>query len=317
MTRTRLAIALGTLISLLATGAVPILGTAHFYWQRDRTPARKPSSAQPLAAISLREVKNRGLLVNAWINGSGPYVLAVDTGAGLSMLSQTIANRLNLPLRAFKGDISGGLSSTPIRASQEATISQLALGTSSNVVPAQVQVIVATNLPAGLDGVLDPTEALRPLAYTVDLPGHTLETFDSSSHRLSISDTPPGGAVVRWVRERGDHRPYVRLGDGRLALLDTGSGFGLAVTDARSGGMNHGRNNRTVRDLGGGTVSSQRISPTTVSIGALVLRGVPTDLVSGTASDTPVILGRDALYPFKITFDPTAQLIAIEPSTRQ
>jgi len=255
--------------------------------------------------------------VNAWINGSGPYVLAVDTGAGLSMLSQTLANRLNLPLRAFKGDISGGLSSTPIRASQETTINELALGTSSNVVPAPVQAIVATNLPAGLDGVLDPTEALRPLGYTVDLPGRALETFDSSSRRLSISDKPAGGAVVRWVRERGDHRPYVRLGDGRLALIDTGSGFGLAVTDARSGGMNHGRNNRTVRDLGGGTVSSQRISPTTVSIGALVLRSVPTDLLTGVAPDTPVILGRDALYPFKITFDPTTQLIAIEPASRQ
>src|SRR5215510_926349 len=263
MTRTRLAIALGTLISLLATGAVPILGTAHFSAQRDRAPARKNPTAQPLAPISFREVKNRGLLLNAWINGSGPYVLAIDTGAGLSMITQNIADRLNLPLRAFKGDISGGLSSTPIRANQEATINQLALGSSTNFAPGPVQAIVATNLPTGLDGVLDPTEALRPLGYSVDLPSRTLETFDT--HRLSISDKPPGGAVVRWVRERGDHRPYVRLGDGRLALIDTGSGFGLAVTDARSGGMNHGRSNRTVRDLGGGTVSSQRISPVTVS----------------------------------------------------
>jgi hypothetical protein len=231
------------------------------------------------------------------------------------MLSQNLVSRLDLPLRPFKGDVSGGLSATPIRASQAATINQLALGTSNNLVPGQVQAIVATNLPAGLDGVLDPTEALRPLGYSVDLPSRTLETFDAASHRLSISDKPAGGAVVRWVRERGDHRPYVRLGDGRLALIDTGSGFGLAVTDARSGGMNHGRNNRTVRDLGGGTVSSQRVSPVTVNIGDLVLRSVPTDLLTGVAPDTPVILGRDALYPFKLTFDPTAQLIAIEPST--
>src|SRR5262244_3764779 len=114
MTRTRLAIALGTLISLLTTWAVPIFGTAHFSAQRDRTQARKTPATQPLAPIYFREVKNRGLLVNAWINGSGPYVLAIDTGAGLSMISQNLADRLNLPLRAFKGDVSGGLSATPI-----------------------------------------------------------------------------------------------------------------------------------------------------------------------------------------------------------
>jgi hypothetical protein len=315
MTRPRLAIALGTLIVVLATWAVPIMGAAHFYVQRQRTPGREAS--RPLSPISFREVKNRGLLVNTWINGSGPYVFAIDTGAGLSMLSQNLADRLNLRLRPFSGDITGGLSASPIRANQQATISQLALGTSSNLLPGQVDAIVATGLPVGLDGVLDPTEAFRPFGYSVDLPNHMLQAFDSNTRQLSLTDTPPEGTVVRWIRERGNHCPYVRLGDGRLALLDTGSGFGLAITESGSGGRNHGRSARTARDLGGGTVMSQRISPVTVSIGALVLRSVPTDLLTGVATGTPVILGRDALYPFKITFDPTTQLIAIEPSTQR
>jgi hypothetical protein len=79
--------------------------------------------------------------------------------------------------------------------------------------------------------------------------------------------------------------------------------------------MNHGKQGRGVRDLGGGVVESRRVAPATVSIGDLVLRGVPTDILTGVAGDTPVILGRDALYPFRITFDPTAKLIAIEPAT--
>jgi hypothetical protein len=49
--------------------------------------------------------------------------------------------------------------------------------------------------------------------------------------------------------------------------------------------------------------------PTTISIGELVLRGIPTDVLSKVDTDAPVILGRDALYPFKITFDPRRRLI--------
>jgi hypothetical protein len=51
-----------------------------------------------------------------------------------------------------------------------------------------------------------------------------------------------------------------------------------------------------------------------VAIGALVLRGVPTDILSGIEKDAPTILGRDALYPFRISFDPTRRLIKIVPS---
>jgi hypothetical protein len=118
------------------------------------------------------------------------------------------------------------------------------------------------------------------------------------------------------MREEGSHRPFVRLDDGRLALVDTGSVFGLALTDVRVVGSNHRRNENSVHDLGGGTVQSRQIAPQTVSIGALVLRGVPTDVLTGVAPGTPIILGRKALFPFRITFDPAARLIAFEPAER-
>jgi hypothetical protein len=51
-----------------------------------------------------------------------------------------------------------------------------------------------------------------------------------------------------------------------------------------------------------------------VSIGALVLNGVPTDVLTGVAPGTPIILGRRALFPFRITFDPISRLIAFEPA---
>ena len=51
-----------------------------------------------------------------------------------------------------------------------------------------------------------------------------------------------------------------------------------------------------------------------MSIGTLVLNKVPTDVLTGVAPGTPIILGRGALFPFKITFDPASRLIAFEPT---
>jgi hypothetical protein len=144
--------------------------------------------------------------------------------------------------------------------------------------------------------------------------------FDASARGLSLNQQPRDGAVVRWVRQAGSHRPFVKLDDGSLALIDTGSGFGLAlnervvVSDRRS--SHRPDNTRMNQDLGGGRVQSRRISPQKVNFGALVLNGVPTDVLSGVAADTPTILGRRALFPFRITFDPVNRLIAFEPAER-
>jgi hypothetical protein len=45
----------------------------------------------------------------------------------------------------------------------------------------------------------------------------------------------------------------------------------------------------------------------------MALRNVPTDLVYGAEMGAPIILGRDALRPFKLTFDPLNRLISISP----
>src|SRR5205085_3321701 len=105
--------------------------------------------------------------------------------------------------------------------------------------------------------------------------------------------------------------------EGRRALLDTGSGFGLAVDEeaARALGIiqMEGRRRSGTRDLAGGEVHSSRIRAATVSVGPLVLRGVPTDLLTSALKGAPVILGRDALRPFRLTFDPVSRLVMLDP----
>jgi hypothetical protein len=106
------------------------------------------------------------------------------------------------------------------------------------------------------------------------------------------------------------------LAEGRRALLDTGSGFGLAVDEAAARALGilqtEGRG-RGARDLGGGEVHARRVRAATVSVGGLVLRGVPTDLLVRAEKGAPVILGRDALRPFRLTFDPVNRLIMLDP----
>ena len=316
MSKAKLAIALVTLSVATVAWAVPVAGIAH---QRLRysEPALGQSvlSAKSVTPIRLRE-RDRGLLVTAWLNGNGPFVFALDTGAGVSLITREAVAKARLGVTKSRRPLVGGLSTQPIASDQEAKLSGLSLGTPSNRISTGAVAAVVANLPGEIDGILDPTDVFSPMGYSVDWPQLQLRVFDPASESLRGKQAPRDGAIVRWVREAGNDRPFVRLGDGRLALIDTGSGFGLALNETRAaGGRNHGEfQNRN--DLGGGSIQSREVAPQTVSIGALVLRGVPTDVLSGVAPGTPIILGRKALFPFKITFDPIARLIAFEPAER-
>jgi Aspartyl protease len=313
MSNAKLATALSTLIAVMVVWAVPIAGTAHHLLRTDETAEVWSAGPTVLDPIPFKESKNRGLLVTTWINGSGPYTFAIDTGAGVSLVSRNLVQRAGLQLQKSRQTLVGGLSSGVIASNQSAQIREVALGSRNNALRTSFQAAVVPSLPAELDGILDPTEVFQPFGYSIDLPQGQLRVFDLNGSGLRLSNTAQEGAVVKWIRQRGDHRPFVRLGDGRLALVDTGSGFGLAISDSRSFG-NHRDEARVTRDLGGGVVQSRRVAPVTVNIGPLVLRNIPTDLLSGAAAGTPLILGREALYPFRITFDPSGSLIAIEPS---
>lgn len=302
MSKAKLAIALSTLSVVIVAWAVPIKGIAH---QRVE-PLR---AADVVAPIRLRDERGRGLLAQGWINGAGPFVFVIDTGAGVSLINRSVVDRARLSIAKSRRSLVGGFSTSPISSDQESRVSNLALGRAGNNVPGSFTAAVVNSLPGEIDGVLDPTDVFRPYGYSVDLPNNELRVFDTAAYRLRVTDVPKDGAVVRWVREGGSDRPFVRLSDGRLALLDTGSALGLALNQS-----GRSTNSKVTHDLGGGSFQSRRIEPQTVSIGALVLNRVPTDLLTGVAQGTPIILGRGALFPFKITFDPASKLIAFEPT---
>ena len=301
MSKAKLAIALSTLSVAIVAWAIPMRGIAHQRVQRMR-------AADVIPPIRLKDERERGLLAQGWINGAGPFVFVIDTGAGVSLVSRNVVAASRLPVSRSRRTLVGGLSTSPISSNEETRVSSLALGQRSNNVPGSFTAAVVTNLPGSIDGILDPTEVFRPYGYSVDIPNRELRVIDQ---RLRVDEVPKDGAVVRWVRQGGSERPFVRLNDGRLALVDTGSILGFALNEP---GRVVGSNHSTTHDLGGGSVQSRRVAPQTVSIGALVLNKVPTDVLTGVAPGTPIILGRGALFPFKITFDPSSRLIAFEPT---
>ncbi len=266
--------------------------------------------------VRFQEDADRGLLVRAWVNGVGEYTFAVDTGAGSTILSEHVARAARVSLSEKRATI-GGLSGTGLISGREAHLRSLAIGDRDNFLSSNSPVIVTNRLPPGVDGVLDPTESYWPLGYSIDMPNGEISAFDPRLNPLSYDDAPVGGTVVPWLTDPGSRRPFVMLDLGRRALLDTGSGFGLAISEkvARASRIivDGGRDRDDVRDLTGGRVTARRIAPITVHIGSLVLRRIPTDLVLGASNEAPILLGRDALQPFHLTFDPVNRLIRIAP----
>jgi hypothetical protein len=317
--KTKLFIASGALAAMV--WAAPLKGAAHFHQNRSLTSlesVRNPGSRMLAAnAVRFRVDKDRGLLLQAWIEGVGPYVFVLDTGAGMNVISQRVVTAGRVPTKLVSATTIGGLSSSSSTSNREAIIENLALGQPGNKVTSRQTALVVSNLPPDIDGIIDPTLAYAPYGYSIDMPNEQLEPLDVSG--LTATNGPQGeGAVVSWVRQSGDTRPYVRLGDGRIALLDTGSGFGLAVNERNAvvvGNQPYNQNAGTLRDIAGGLIRSRRVQPTTISIGELVLRRIPTDILFGVYEDAPLILGREALYPFKISFDPRRRQIEFVTSS--
>jgi hypothetical protein len=260
--------------------------------------------------------RDRGLLISAWINGRGPYIFVIDTGAGMNVVGNRLVTEAGLKTTQTSPTLVGGLSGVTTTSNREAVLDRLALGYQNNFLPPTQSALIVNFLPAGIDGILDPTVAFAPYGYAIDIADGRIEPLDDL---LELSHSSPvGGATVEWLRRGESDRPFVKLGDGRLALIDSGSRFGLAVSDRQAiiVSRDKTRRPRPGLDLGGGTINARRVEPTTISIGELVLRRIPTDIVSGDAVDAPVILGRDALYPFKISFYPHRRLIEFAPSER-
>jgi hypothetical protein len=314
--------------------AVPAKGAAHSFFQRiaraisfdsnsTRVARAVAVGSGPTANVSLpasvrfRDYDGQGLLVKTWVNGVGVFNFAIDTGAGAMILSDRVAQSARVTINSNRATEISGMTGANAVQGREASLRSLALGDQNNLLPARGLVIVAGNLPPGVDGILDPTEAYWPLGYSIDMPHGQIRAFNPKINPVRANDAPVGGAVVPWLFDAESRRPFVMLSNGRRALLDTGSNFGFAVSENSASVFGiegeRGRERDGSRDIGGGLIASRRVKPTNLRIGSLVLYRVPTDLLSGVEAGAPILLGREALGPFEVSFDPANRLIRFTP----
>ena len=279
--------------------------------QMQRRQTQPASMALP-RPVSFREVRGRGLLVSTWVNGVGPFNFAVDTGAGATIISPHVAGAVGVSISTAPGPSIAGLSGATVSA-HDGVIRDMAIGDPQNYLPTKRDVIVSSGLPSDLDGLLDPNDAFGSFGYVIDIPARELSAFDPREEPVTLQREPSDGAVVQWLQQESSHRPFVRLDTGEQVLIDTGSSLGFAVHDAYTRDS-HVRAS-AVYDVGG-SVATRRGIPRTVSIGSLVLRNVPTDVISGAPAETPALLGLNALRPFRLRFDPLHRLIEIAPTER-
>lgn len=273
-----------------------------------------PSARRVVRVVVPRDVSfredERGFVASVWVNSAGPFSFAIDTGAGMTVVSKRVASEARLEV--LRSMSIAGLSGRVAKAYESAP-AELAAGSPSNRLPRAVAVTISDGLPAGVDGLLDPSHAFWPLGFTMDFPRGSLRAFDPVAYPIAKDDVPEGGTVTGWLMRADSRRPFVALDGGRTGLLDTGSKFGLALgpVELRTFGVVDGEPDEgaTVRDVGGGTVTGRRTTVARVVLGGMVLENVPTDVLTGVAPGTPILLGRDLLRPFVVSFDPRARLI--------
>ena len=78
-------------ILLVATGGRAVsMETALF--AAPQSASQRAAHAVTVRPVRLREVRGRGLLADVWVNSAGPFIFAVDTGAGATLVSPRVSS---------------------------------------------------------------------------------------------------------------------------------------------------------------------------------------------------------------------------------
>ena len=102
--RVLLSIALSALAAV--AWAVPVSGAAPFVAGERSGQVRRGSTLPQPARFRIN--RDRGLLVSAWVNGRGPYVFVIDTGAGLNVVSERFVTIAGLKTSQTRQTLVGG-----------------------------------------------------------------------------------------------------------------------------------------------------------------------------------------------------------------
>lgn len=279
------------------------LALAAFAW----TPAVAFGDA-PDSGVSLTDLAGI-LVVDATIDGKGPFHFVLDTGAGITVVTPALAE--TLAAKASGATSMSGMGKNAVNA-QTIVLDTVSVGTArqTGVLAAIVALPPALTYQGRfgtIDGVLGYS-FLSHYAVTIDVVG------DRASFVAEPSFEPPASALALPISMNGQSIPLVAASaDGVPGRFEIDSGNNGDVTIAGSFAKAHAigagsRASETRYQGVGGAIDTKRIRLRTLAVGGFVLHRMVAALsqIGSGVLGTGAIdgnLGYDFIHRFVLTLD--------------
>jgi predicted aspartyl protease len=260
-------------------------------------------AGEPLVDLPFRTIEGR-IYVDVTVNGRGPFVFALDTGAsGTGRADATLVAALGLPPDG-ESQTSDGVASATV---DTVRIASLALG---GLVRQDVSVIARdyrsrVSEAAAFSGILGRAFFADGL-LAIDFPAQRLRFF--ASHELS-ADQPGALPYLRAFRVPVTLGTVTTHGN-----IDTGADVTLAMPPALYEQLQAG----SLEPAGNASLTNTRLATSAgrlagpVRVGGAVLSDVPVRVIEGFPE---LLVGAHALKGQRVLIDQRHQTIAVCPAT--
>ena len=254
--------------------------------------------SRPLAAVTtspFRLAEQGGILVAVMLNGTGPFTMAIDTGANHSAIADEVAIRIGAPAiaQAMVTSSAGNQMRTLVRV-QGLAFGAVTASADATVIPRETLAAMGA-----FDGVIGQ-DVLAALCYTIDFDrrqivwhdepasvagARTVLTMTFGSGRFLV-ELPQRGSVLRLVPDSGAGGLILFQGAGRVLpdLIGPRGGIGVATF--------------------GGRIDAESVRIRELRLGSSILRNVPAVLIDRGSTQPADGDGLLPLHLFnRVTFD--------------
>jgi predicted aspartyl protease len=262
--------------------------------------------SRPLTAgmpTPFRLAEQGGILVAVMLNGTGPFTMAIDTGANHSAIAEDVAIRIGAPAiaQAIVTSSAGTRMRTLVRVERLA-FGPITAGADATVLPRD-----ALAAMGAFDGVIGQ-DVLAALRYTIDFDRRQIAWHDQPAsvagsravltmtfdYGRFLVELPQRGSVLRLVPDSGAGGLILFQGAGRVLpdLVGPRAGIGLTTFEGR--------------------IDAESVRVRELLIGSSTLRNLPAVVVDR-AGNRPA--DGDGLLPLhlfnRVTFDGPARRLIV------
>jgi predicted aspartyl protease len=135
--------------------------------------AAAPDEQETRLEFQLAAAEKPLIMIPAWLNGSGPYQFALDTGASTTVISSDVAGELGIAGSGIPNVTGGGGSVAALKAKVDSILVGTAGASDCAVVILDALAALSTALGTRLDGILG-YNFLRDFIITIDYPRQLL-----------------------------------------------------------------------------------------------------------------------------------------------